>query len=287
MNYRFLSVVVILACIFCGGGCNTDSKPSVKSGEIRVVSLSPNYTEIIFALGAEGSLVGRTDACNYPPECKLTPVVGSYASPNWEKIFTVMPTTVLTADFSDDRAEKILLDRGIEVYRNDPRTFDDLFEAIRQTGKRVEKEAEAAQLTDALQAELNVIQASSANRADKPRVLVVVWHNPLCVVGGNTFVAQAVRIAGGVNLSDDLKQRYVNISPEKVVQYAPDVILFPQMEAGVSADALLNYPGLESVPAIKNKRIITEIPGDIILRPGPRLIQGVKALAEILSGISN
>ncbi len=282
MNYRFLSVVVILACIFCGGGCNTDSKPSVKSGEIRVVSLSPNYTEIIFALGAEGSLVGRTDACNYPPECKLTPVVGSYASPNWEKIFTVMPTTILTADFSDDRAEKILLDRGIEVYRNDPRTFDDLFEAIRQTGKRVEKEAEAAQLTDALQAELNVIQSSSANRADKPRVLVVVWHNPLCVVGGNTFVAQAVRIAGGVNLSDDLKQRYVNISPEKVVQYAPDVILFPQMEAGVSADALLNYPGLESVPAIKNKRIITEIPGDIILRPGPRLIQGVKALAEIL-----
>lgn len=282
MNYRFLSVVVILACIFCGGGCNTDSKPSVKSGEIRVVSLSPNYTEIIFALGAEGSLVGRTDACNYPPECKLTPVVGSYASPNWEKIFTVMPTTILTADFSDDRAEKILLDRGIEVYRNDPRTFDDLFEAIRQTGKRVEKEAEAAKLTDALQAELNVIQAASANRADKPRVLVVVWHNPLCVVGGNTFVAQAVRIAGGVNLSDDLKQRYVNISPEKVVQYAPDVILFPQMEAGVSADALLNYPGLESVPAIKNKRIITEIPGDIILRPGPRLIQGVKALAEIL-----
>ena len=281
MNYRFLSVVVILACIFCGG-CHTDSKPSVKSGEIRVVSLSPNYTEIIFALGAEGSLVGRTDACNYPPECKLTPVVGSYASPNWEKIFTVMPTTVLTADFSDDRAEKILLDRGIEVYRNDPRTFDDLFEAIRQTGKRVEKEAEAAQLTDALQAELNVIQVASANRADKPRVLVVVWHNPLCVVGGNTFVAQAVRIAGGVNLSDDLKQRYVNISPEKVVQYAPDVILFPQMEAGVSADALLNYPGLESVPAIKNKRIITEIPGDIILRPGPRLIQGVKALAEIL-----
>ena len=286
MNYRFLSVVVTLACIFCGG-CNTDSKPSVKEGEIRVVSLSPNYTEIIFALGAEGSLVGRTDACNYPPECKLTPVVGSYASPNWEKIFTVMPTTVLTADFSDDRAEKILLDRGIEVYRNDPRTFDDLFEAIRQTGKRVEKVAEAAQLTDALQAELNVIQAASANRADKPRVLVVVWHNPLCVVGGNTFVAQAVRIAGGVNLSDDLKQRYVNISPEKVVQYAPDVILFPQMEAGVSADALLNYPGLESVPAIKNKRIITEIPGDIILRPGPRLIQGVKALAEILSGISN
>ena len=281
MNYRFLSVVVILACIFCGG-CHTDSKPSVKSGEIRVVSLSPNYTEIIFALGAEGALVGRTDACNYPPECKLTPVVGSYASPNWEKIFTVMPTTVLTADFSDDRAEKILLDRGIEVYRNDPRTFDDLFEAIRQTGKRVEKEAEAAQLTDALQAELNVIQVASANRADKPRVLVVVWHNPLCVVGGNTFVAQAVRIAGGVNLSDDLKQRYVNISPEKVVQYAPDVILFPQMEAGVSADALLNYPGLESVPAIKNKRIITEIPGDIILRPGPRLIQGVKALAEIL-----
>ena len=287
MNYRFLSVVVTLACIFCGGGCHTDSKPSVKSGEIRVVSLSPNYTEIIFALGAEGALVGRTDACNYPPECKLTPVVGSYASPNWEKIYTVMPTTVLTADFSDDRAEKILLDRGIEVYRNDPRTFDDLFEAIRQTGKRVEKEAEAAQLTDALQAELNVIQAASANRADKPRVLVVVWHNPLCVVGGNTFVAQAVRIAGGVNLSDDLKQRYVNISPEKVVQYAPDVILFPQMEAGVSADALLNYPGLESVPAIKNKRIITEIPGDIILRPGPRLIQGVKALAEILSGISN
>ncbi|MBR6435362.1 MAG: ABC transporter substrate-binding protein, partial [Thermoguttaceae bacterium] len=107
--------------------------------------------------------------------------------------------------------------------------------------------------------------------------------NPLCIVGGNTFVAEAVRLAGGVNLSDDLTKQYSNISPERLIGYSPDIILFPQMEAGVTADALLNYPGLESVPAIKNKRIITEIPGDIILRPGPRLVEGVKMLAEILS----
>ena len=234
-------------------------------------------------MGAENLLVGRSDACNYPPESQSIPIAGQYASPNWEKLYTLRPTVVLSADFIDDRIHKTLLSKGIDVYRNDPKTFDDLYEAIRQTGKRVKKENEADELIQKIQTELADIQDSVAKNTHKPRVLVVVWHNPMCIVGGNTFVAQAVRLAGGINLSDDLTKQYVNVSPERIVEYSPDIILFPQMEAGVTADALLNYPGLESVPAIKNKRIITEIPGDIILRPGPRLVEGVKMLAEILN----
>ena len=285
-----LPAVFALICVFICG-CNTEQAP-VNENEIRVVSLSPNYTEIVYRLGAEKLLVGRSDACNYPPESQSVPIAGQYASPNWEKLYTLRPTVVLSADFIDDRIHKTLLSKGIDVYRNDPKTFDDLFEAIRQTGKRVQKEDEAKTLVESLQAQLKEISESREKRlkdkgvdpdAHKPRVLVVVWHNPLCIVGGNTFVAESVRLAGGVNLSDDLSQQYSNISPERLIGYSPDIILFPQMEAGVTADALLNYPGLESVPAIKNKRIITEIPGDIILRPGPRLVEGVKALAEILS----
>ncbi|MBR5711360.1 MAG: ABC transporter substrate-binding protein [Thermoguttaceae bacterium] len=288
MNTRLLPVVLL--CVFICG-CNTQQAP-VNENEIRVVSLSPNYTEIVYRLGAENLLVGRSDACNYPPESQSVPIAGQYASPNWEKLYTLRPTVVLSADFIDDRIHKTLLSKGIDVYRNDPKTFNDLFEAIRQTGKRVQKEDEAEKLVESLQAQLKEIAESREKRlndkgvdpdAHKPRVLVVVWHNPLCIVGGNTFVAESVRLAGGVNLSDDLTKQYSNISPERLIEYSPDIILFPQMEAGVTADALLNYPGLESVPAIKNKRIITEIPGDIILRPGPRLVEGVKMLAEILS----
>ena len=273
--------VVLLALFICG--YNTEQSPPVNENEIRVVSLSPNYTEIVYRLGAENLLVGRSDACNYPPESQSVPIAGQYASPNWEKLYTLRPTVVLSADFIDDRIHKTLLSKGIDVYRNDPKTFDDLYEAIRQTGKRVKKEDEADELIQNIQTELADIQDSVAKNTHKPRVLVVVWHNPMCIVGGNTFVAQAVRLAGGVNLSDDLTKQYVNVSPERIVEYSPDIILFPQMEAGVTADALLNYPGLESVPAIKNKRIITEIPGDIILRPGPRLVEGVRMLAEMLS----
>ncbi|MBQ2620494.1 MAG: ABC transporter substrate-binding protein [Thermoguttaceae bacterium] len=292
MNKTSLPAVLLaLICVFICG-CNTDQAPPVIENEVRVVSLSPNYTEIVYRLGAEDLLVGRSDACNYPPESQSVPIAGQYASPNWEKLYTLRPTVVLSADFIDDRIHKTLLSKGIDVYRNDPKTFDDLFEAIRQTGKRVQKEDEAKTLVESLQAQLKEISESREKRlkdkgvdpdAHKPRVLVVVWHNPLCIVGGNTFVAESVRLAGGVNLSDDLSQQYSNISPERLIGYSPDIILFPQMEAGVTADALLNYPGLESVPAIKNKRIITEIPGDIILRPGPRLVEGVKMLAEILS----
>lgn len=276
-----LPAVFALICVFICG-CNTQQAPNSVS-DIRVVSLSPNYTEIVYCLGAEKALVGRSDACNYPPESQSVPIAGQYASPNLEKLYTLRPTVVLSADFIDDRIHNELLSRGIDVYRKDPKTFDELFEAIRQTGKRVKKESEADALVKKMQADLADVQNSVAqNTSQPPRVLVVVWHNPMCIVGGNTFVAQAVRLAGGVNLSDDLSKQYVNVSPERIVEYSPDIILFPQMEAGVTAEALLNYPGLESVPAIKNKRIITDIPGDIILRPGPRLTEGVKMLAERL-----
>ena len=88
------AALVLLALFICG--CNTEQSPPVNENEIRVVSLSPNYTEIVYRLGAEKLLVGRSDACNYPPESQSVPIAGQYASPNWEKLYTLRPTVVLS-----------------------------------------------------------------------------------------------------------------------------------------------------------------------------------------------
>lgn len=268
--------ILILLVIY---GCNTRTG-SVDESAQRIVSLSPNYTEIVYSLGAEKRLVGRTDSCDYPPECKAIPVVGSYATPNEEKLAAMRPTLILTADFQDDRVHNLLLNKKIDVYRNDPQNFVQLYEAICQTAIKVGKKAEGEALIQKMQLELGKIRLETQNRTGRPpRIMTIVWHNPLCVVGGDSFVAEAVRAAGGINVTDEIQTPYVNISPEKVVQWQPDIILFPQMNIGVSTETLLNYPGWEAVPAIKNKRIITNIPADLILRPGPRIVEGVKLLS--------
>ncbi len=275
---RIIFILLTLLILGCDQSGHSDKSTIGK----RIVSLSPNYTELVYALGAQDQLVGRTGACDYPPEVESIPVVGSYANPNWEKLIAAGPNLVLTADFQDQRMPDLLHKKGIDVYCNDVHSIVQLLEMIQEVADKIDKSEAGRLLVEKMNSELAAITADAEQRSHKPRVLVVVWPNPMCVVGGHTFIADAIKKAGGINVTDEIAESYVNISPEKLIQWQPEIILFPQMKTGISADLLLNYPGLENVPAIKNKRIITEVSGDEIFRPGPRLVNGVGKLSQQL-----
>lgn len=268
-----------LVCLtFLLSGCDANREPAVSdSTEPRIVSLAPNYTEILFALDAQQFLTGRTDFCDYPAEARTIPSVGSLGTPNWERMIAVRPNLVFTTIFQDDRDQKRLQDRNIRVFCRDITSISGLYERISETASLVNREEAGRALIQNLQ---------TASRPFKPlvpassptRVLILVGHRPLCTIGKETFQADLVRFLGAENVSDSLSQPYVNISPEQVIQWRPDVIFYPAMDGRTSPETLYSWPGWESVPAIKNRRVYCDLSADVLFRPGPRFVQALQEL---------
>src|ERR1700730_9327211 len=197
----------------------------------RIVTLAPNLTETIYALGLEGRLAGDTDYCDTPPAARLKPHVGSLVNPSIEAIVALHPDLVL-ATTSINRGETVdALGRlGIAVYTSDSRTVREMLDSIALMARLLGAEARGTALVTQLRARLDHLEA---RLADRPLVhfLVVGGEDPLITVGQNTFIADALRWAGAesVVLSN---QNWPRLSFEEVVRLEPDYILFAGRHGG-------------------------------------------------------
>ena len=116
----------------------------------------------------------------------------------------------------------------------------------------------------------------------RPKVFVEIWHDPLMTAGRGSFVDEMITLAGGVNIAADTPRPYSSFSPEQVIKGNPDFILFAYMVTGKTAESVKRRLGWEGIAAVKNHRICNDISPDILLRPGPRLIVGLKELHKRL-----
>jgi iron complex transport system substrate-binding protein len=261
------------------------ASPRAHPGQpLRIVSLAPNVTEMLFRLGAGEALVGVTDYCDYPPAAKQIERVGEFGKPNLERLLTVAPDLVLAAGLERNDLVPILRESGIRVLDLRIRNIDEMLLGLREIGQAVGRSEQAEESIAAMRAELKSI-ADQATGAPRLRVFVEICDNPLTTAGGSSFLDDVITRAGGTNVAHDLAQPYVHVSPETLIQWDPEVIVSARMTAaGDPAAAYSQRIGWAGVSAVKHGRIIADIPADWLFRPGPRLIDGVKVLAQRLRG---
>jgi iron complex transport system substrate-binding protein len=247
----------------------------------RIVTLAPNLTETIYALGASDRLVGDTNYCDTPPEAKLKPHVGGVQNPSLEAIIALHPDLVLaTGSINNAQTADTLLKLGIAVYTTYPHTVRDMLDSTRELGDLIGAKAQADSLVAGLRARLDALQA---RLADKPmaHVLFLVWLSPPQSIGLHTFIADALRWAGAESVLNT-DQNWPSPSFEEVLRLQPDYIVMTTDHEGATTDLadLRNRPDWKDLMAVKLGRVVTV--SDEIDRPSPGLVDVIEQLAHEL-----
>ena len=248
----------------------------------RIVSLAPNLTETIYALGLQDHLVGDTDYCDFPPEAQQKPKVGGDVNPSIEVIAALHPDLVLvTKNLNRLETVQALADIGIPSYATDPHSVESIVASIARLADLLGAPDAGGALTAALEHQLSVLHERVASLPPR-RVLFIVWTEPLISTGKDTFIADALRQAGALSVIDS-SQNWPQVNLEEVVRLQPEFLIFVESHSGAlphTEDALADLPGWRLLNAVRNHRYATI--SDAINRPAPRLISAVEDLARQL-----
>jgi iron complex transport system substrate-binding protein len=259
----------------------TGRRVNVPEHPQRVVSLAPSLTEIVYALGVGDRLVGDTDYCDYPPEARQKPHVGAMVNPSLERIVALKPDLVLGSADANRRETADQLERlGIPLYGLAAHTLEDTLRSMGELGRVLGREAEAEALLARLRARIESVEKRMQGRP-RSKVLFVVWYRPLITAGSQTFIADVIRRAGGVSISDDLRGEWPHLSLEEVLRRDPDIILLPKTETfSPGLDEFQHLPGWKELRAVKSRQMYF-VP-ETIMRPCPRLVDALEDVADIL-----
>jgi iron complex transport system substrate-binding protein len=246
----------------------------------RIVSLAPSMTEIVYALGAASSLVGVSDFCDFPPDARRKPRVGGVSTPNLEVILTLKPDLVLATPEGNREEDVLALERlRIPVFVVTPVDFASVLESVSRVGAVIAREDEARRLVAEMSSRADAIARAVAG-VRRPRVLYVIWGDPLIVAGRGTLITDLLRRAGGESITGDEPAPYPRFAMEEVVARAPDWIIIGQ-HSDIPVEARLReWRGLTLLAAAREGRV-RAVDGDLVHRPGPRIVEGLTALARI------
>jgi ABC-type Fe3+-hydroxamate transport system substrate-binding protein len=247
----------------------------------RVVSLAPNLTEIVYAAGAGSTLVGVTTAANYPPSVDTLPAISALPV-DFEAVAAQNPDLVLATDQINAPRDAETFDAlDVPIYFFSFATLADVLDAIRTTGDLLGTSAAAADSAAALQREIDALQRRTASVQDPPRVLVLIGDDTLYAFGQGSYIHELVALAGGQSITDTLATQAPTLSDEYVLTAKPDVIVGAWGEDYDPSRLLVLHPTWDVVPAVQNGRVYS-LPQDLLLRPGPRLVDGARRMARAL-----
>jgi iron complex transport system substrate-binding protein len=262
-----------------------NSIPAALPKEIRIVSMAPNLTEILFALGLNREIAAVTSDSDYPPQAQLLPRVGTFWQPDAEAILLARPSLVVAMGFEQQAVlAKELRKIGCKSLSLNIESFPELFSGIEIIGKAVGKQQQAGKMVNQIQNTKNMLKQRFAGRGN-PKVLWVIQREPLRVAGQKTFVDEMIRTCGGQNAIDKTLYQYPPISQEALLASAPDIIIEPADSAKdyeqLSSTAEEFYGRYPSLPAVRDKRIYV-LDGDLVSRLGPRVDKGMLEVARCL-----
>ena len=247
----------------------------------RIISLVPSVTELIFALGGQDRLVGVTDFCDFPAEAKRKPSVGGMISPSLETIVTLRPDLVIATDSGNRQETFAQLDRlGIPVFQVHANKLAEVRDVTARLGMLTGRETAVAPLVERFDARIRAVAAAVAT-APRPRVLYVLWPEPLIVPGRDAIVTELIGLAGGTSITANERSDYPRYSVEAAVARAPEVIILARHGTGSGPIPRDPWDRLVSVPAIKAGRVHA-VDGNLMHRYGPRLADGVEQLARAI-----
>ena len=247
----------------------------------RIVSLVPSTTEIVFALGGEGRLAGVTDYCDFPLGAKKKPSVGDMVNPSVEIILTLRPDLVIaTREGNREETFEELGRLGIPVFLVEAKTIVDVVAVIRRLAELTERTAGAPALIAALEQRIDAVRRTVASLG-RPRVLYVVWPEPLIVPARDALVTELIQLAGGQSISAGDRGSYPRFSLESAIARNPEVILLANHRSGLATPASEKWERFTAVAAVRAGRIET-VNGDLLHRYGPRIVDGLERLVRVI-----
>ena len=264
--------------------CYVDEYQSQQRSQ-RIVSLSPNLTEIVFALGLGDRVVGVSNNCDWPAEAKQKPKMGTFWQPNTEAIIAAKPDLVVCESFLQHKEVAETLKRaGLRVVSLHAESIEELYSAILSIGQAAGCSDKAEPLATKIKSDIDQIRAKSSS-ARKVKVLWAVQTEPMRVVGVKTFVNEIIDLAGGQNVIEPTGDQYPSVGTETILTSGAEVIIQSAMgteditKQQEAAEKFWNR--FANLPAVKNKKVYV-IEADTVLRLGPRLPDGIMAVAKLL-----
>ena len=249
----------------------------------RIVTFAPSMTEIVFALGLGDELVGVSGPFDdYPPEAADIQEVGGAGDfgvdPNIEQVVGLEPDLFLTIK-GGDQWKRRLRDLDVPVVTLDATNLDDLIDDIEVAGQITGAEDAATATVDDLQAQADEVGSAIAGT---PRITCFyeTFYPPLYTVGPDTFIYDLLERAGCDPVTSSAGQQYPQWSVEDLVDQSPDVYLVSS-ESGAGPKAVAKRPGFEAIGAVAAGRVVA-IDSSLAERPGPRIVEGLRLIAEAL-----
>ena len=246
------------------------------------MSLSPNTTEAMFAIGAGEALVGRSNQCDHPAEVAALPSIGDYATPNLEAIIALRPSLVIGEQGPiGPQIEKKLRAHGTDTFFPATDNLADITAMLRKLGGRVGHGQAAQRIAQRIDTQVARLQTWSHPRPNV-KVVMVFDVSPIFVAGPGSFPDELIRIAGGQNLITR-GGKWPTIDIEHLAHLNPTVIIDAMGVGHAAASRVGRAPGWSALTAVKEGRV-RPLTSSAALRPGPRIADGLIDIAHAVHG---
>lgn len=251
-----------------------------------IISLSASTTEILFAIGAGGQVIGRDEYSVYPEEAlNVTSVGAMWEELPTEAILALEPDLVVAAQIISEDQVQALRDLGLNVYwQANPTNYEELWENLRDFGRLTGHEDETEALISDLEARVRAVQEKIAPLSYRPSVFYELDatdpSNPW-TTGSGTFIDYIITQAGGFNAASALEGEYAQISAEELIAVNPDIILLADAPYGTTAESVAERPGWNVITAVEENALYPIDP-NMMSVPGPRLVEALEETARLL-----
>ena len=243
---------------------------SPAADELRVISLSPSLTELVFQLGKGQTLIGRSSVCDYPAEAAALPVAGNFADPDLERVLKLKPDLIITNDLMRPGSEKALRLAGIRLIRMQCRNMTEYLRWTEELGRRLNCPEAAAGEISRIKSRMKRFRNPAGKNTLKPKVCWVIWDSPLMIAGGGSFPESVIQYAGGINLAQGVREEYFKASKDWLLKNQPDILVWTCSRPLNREDRFW-----KSLKAVRRGRVVHAPDSALLLRPGPRLPEGI------------
>ncbi len=290
MKTRFKSFVLVLLVglgLLSSGFSQPlmEKKPQEPEKKLSIVSLAPNATETLYALGAGDLLVGRTDYCTYPQEALELPSIGTLYSPSLEKLVSLQPDLAISTAFVSDELLQALSKAGIEVMALDlQETFAETYTLIREIAQKVDKVKEGELIILTMQNQVRDV-VEKARTMEKKRVYFMVDFGSFDgTATGDTYISEMLGMVGSINIAQDATRW--TYSKELLVANDPDLIVMTSRWGQTEEETLQEFiktKPYSDLRATKEGNLVF-VDSDMISRQGPRSAMALELLAQAIHG---
>lgn len=283
---KYLTILLVVFCVF-SVFAQTQYEVSSKETNETIVSLGPNVTEIVYALGAGDRLIGRTDYCNYPEEVLSVQSVGTLYEPNLELIISLNPSIVIASSIVDPSFMESLEKAGIKTLQViKEESLNGTYELIEEIAKTIGKTDEATELVTSLKNRINKVTSITSQIPEeekKSAVYIISWGDwGDYAATGDTYLNDVLEAAGAVNAAKSAS--YWSISKELLIAQDPDVVLLPKYSYSNPESDIAAFKSTTPYSNLKASlnNAVYSVNGDAAERQGVRTADTIEEIAKLL-----